>query len=96
MNRSHPADRQAAGTESGRIEELQLVMDEFEQSLAHLGSLSGEHAGNAMLNLALGRLLEQHGRERTAALLARVVEELWSNTLPETPERALDVFRLDA
>lgn len=78
-----------------RIQELQLVMSDFEQALASCSEVAGEHAGNALLNLALARLLEQHGRESTATLLARIVEELWSNTLPDSPDRALDVFRLD-
>lgn len=78
------------------LDDLQLVMSDFEQALKPHVAAAGDHAGNALLNLALGYLLEQYGRERAAALLARIVEEIWSNTLPEAPDRALDVFRLDA
>lgn len=79
-----------------RMQELQLVMSDFERAIAPYAEAANQHTGNALLNLALAKLLEQHGRESTAALLARIVEELWSNTLPDSPDRALDVFRLDA
>lgn len=79
-----------------RMQELQLVMSDFERAIAPYMEAANQHAGNALLNLSLARLIEQHGRECTAALLARIVEELWSNTLPDSPDRALDVFRLDA
>lgn len=79
-----------------RLDDLKLIMKDFERALAPHAATAGDHTGNALLNMALGYLLEQYGRERTAALLARIVEGLWSNTLPDSPERALDVFRVDA
>ena len=92
MNDLHPA----AHDEALRLKELQLVMSDFERAIAPYAEAANELAGNALMNLALGRLIVQHGRESTAAILARIVEELWSGTLPDSSDRALDVFRLDA
>jgi len=54
------------------------------------------HLGNALLNLALGRLVEEHGQMATAQLLARVQDSLSMNECPATSEAAIDCFRLDS
>jgi hypothetical protein len=52
--------------------------------------------GNALLNLSLGYLIDLHGQPGAATILARLVDALMSNQLPNRSDRALDAVRLDA
>lgn len=60
--------------------------------------LDAEHApvlGNALLNLAVGRMIEADGVARTARVLARLADAIVTSPAP-LPERAIDLSSLNA
>ena len=54
-----------------------------------------ERFDNALLNVAINRLVDAEGPERAATLLYRIVDVLQTGRVP-TWERAVDLCRLDA
>ncbi len=49
---------------------------------------------NALLNMAVNRIIAAEGHERTAAILIRLADAMVSRQLP-TAERPIDLTRLD-
>jgi hypothetical protein len=74
---------------------LEEAMAHLEAALTSLPDRYHSYRGNALLNLALGALVEQYGQGATAQLITRVYEKLTAGEFPECRDRALDPFRLD-
>jgi hypothetical protein len=85
-----------AAADDLRMAALLSTIAIVERSVRNLPPSSREHAGNALLNVALGYLCEQYGRLGAAGLLARVADALAGDSLPNCPDRAFDPLRTDA
>jgi len=89
-------EKTVVSNEAQRMQLLHDAMTSIDAAVRRLNSEAQPYAGNALLNLALGRLIDAHGQERTAGLMARVLDSLTTCDLPDGAERAMDVLRLDS
>ena len=86
----------ALDADERRFAALEDTMERLARTCRECPPDRREHLGNALLNLSLGYLLEQHGPAGTVGILARVADALATDALPDCPGRALDVLRVDA
>lgn len=77
------------------IGQLQLVMQRIQQSLSDIPLTQREYIANALLNVAVTRMLKEEGAIQTASILARLGDVVASSKEPPQPERAIDLSRLD-
>jgi len=83
-------------SEANKMQLLHDAMASIDAAVRRLATEAQPYAGNALLNLALGRLIDAHGQQRTAGLMARVLDTLTTQEMPNRPERAMDALRLDS
>jgi len=81
--------------DSVRYQLLEEAMEHLQAALTSLPDRCHSSRGNALLNLALGALVQQYGQWATAQLITCVYERLTAGEFPECRDRALDPFRLD-
>lgn len=80
------------GDQDIEIAELQAVMQRIRQSLQHIPEAQRVYVGNALLNLAVCRMLHDTGSQRTATILIRLVDAVLEHEQPPPPEAAIDLF----
>lgn len=56
------------------IAQLQLVMQRIQQSLLNIPAIQREYIANALLNLAVARMLKEGGANHAAGILTRLGE----------------------
>lgn len=56
------------------LAELQFVMQRIQQSLQHFPAAQRAHLGNALLNLAISRMLSETGTQCSPTSLTRLVD----------------------
>jgi hypothetical protein len=77
------------------IGQLQLVMQRIQQSLRDIPPTQREYIANALLNVAVTRMLQEEGVAQTASILARLGDVVAAMSEPPQPERAIDLSRMD-
>jgi len=82
--------------ETQKMQLLQQTIRKIDATVMRLDSAHEPYIGNALLNLALGHLIETHGQKTTAGMLARVVDTLAVEQMAGRAEGALDAGRLDS
>lgn len=82
------------GDQHIEIAELQSVMQRIRQSLQHIPESQRVYVGNALLNLAVCRMLHDAGSERTATILIRLVDAVLEQEQPPSSEIAIDLLSM--
>lgn len=98
MKKMSRTDQPSLDDEVRECQHLQLLdetMAHLAEALSHLPTRCQPYRGNALLNLALGQLVDEHGQARTARLVARVVTELARDDCPTSMDLALNPFHLN-
>lgn len=75
------------------VAELQSVMQRIRDSLHHIPESQRMYVGNALLNLAICRMLRETGKQRTATVLIRLVDAVLDHEQPPPPEAPIDLLR---
>lgn len=78
------------------IGQLQSVMQRIQQSLSDIPPSQREYIANALLNVAVTRMLKEEGAMQTATILARLGDVVSSGNDAPHPERAVDLSRFDS
>ncbi len=74
------------------LAELQLVMQRIQSALRDLVPAAQQtYVGNALLNLAVSRMLRETGAQRTATILIRLIDTFLENAEPPSPEAAINL-----
>ena len=81
--------------EAQKMNALRHAMAQLEATCARLPVECTNHVGNALLNLSLGYLIDLYGQPGAATILARLVDALMSDQMPNRADCALDPVRLD-
>ncbi|MDY6944625.1 MAG: hypothetical protein SXG53_02810 [Pseudomonadota bacterium] len=80
------------------VAQLQSVMHRIQGSLRDVPMAQREYIANALLNLAVTRMVKEDGNSLTASILIRlgdVVANSPNNGAPPTPERAVDLSHIN-
>jgi len=77
------------------VAQLQSVMHRILDSLRHVPQAQREYIANALLNLAVSRMVKEEGRTLTASLLMRLGDVVANSDAPPAPERAVDLTHLN-
>lgn len=75
------------------VAELQTVMQRIRASLNYIPESQRMYVGNALLNLAVCRMLHETGNQRTATVLIRLVDAVLEHEQPPPPEAPVDLSR---
>ncbi len=76
------------------IAQLQLVMQRIQLAVGNIPVSQREYIANALLNLAVARMLSETGARQTAGILARLGDVVADGRQPP-PSYAIDLSRLD-
>lgn len=76
------------------IAQLQLVMQRIQHAMGNVPVSQREYIANALLNLAVARMLRETGALQTAGILARLGDVVADGRQPP-PSQAIDLSRLD-
>lgn len=77
------------------VAQLQSVMQRIQHMLHDIPATQREYIANALLNLAVSRMLRQTGHSRTASILQRLGDVVGSGGEQPPPERAVDLTGLN-
>jgi len=77
------------------IGQLQAVMQRIQNSLRDIPGSQREYIANALLNVAVVRLLKEAGPLQTASILVRLGDFVSTGNEAPLPEHAIDLGRLD-
>ena len=78
------------------VAQLQAVMHRIQQSLRSIPAAQRDYVANALLNLAVSRMVNEEGGARTASILLRLGDVV-GGTDPVPPvHRAIDLVRRDS
>ncbi len=77
------------------VAQLQSVMQRIQCMLHDVPAAQREYIANALLNLAVARMLKQEGNMQTASILARLGDVVASGGGQPPPERAVDLTRMN-
>lgn len=77
------------------IAQLQSVMHRIQSSLRDLPVAQREYIANALLNLAVTRMVKEEGNAQTASILMRLGDVVANSNRPPSPERAVDLTQLN-
>jgi len=72
------------------VAQLQLVMQRIQCMLHAVPAAQREYIANALLNLAVARMVKQEGNLQTASILARLGDVVASGNQPP-PQQAVDL-----
>jgi hypothetical protein len=78
------------------IAQLQSVMQRIQRSLVGIPAEQREYVANALLNLAVSRMVKEEGSARTLSILMRLGDVVGSADPVPPPHRAVDLVRRDA
>jgi hypothetical protein len=78
------------------VAQLQSVMQRIQLSLRDIPSEQREYVANALLNLAVSRLVREEGRARTLSILQRLGDVVDSSEPAPPSARAVDLTRQNA
>ena len=77
------------------VAQLQSVMQRIQCMLHDIPASQREYIANALLNLAISRMLREAGHSRTASILQRLGDVVGSGGEQPPPERAVDLTGLN-
>jgi hypothetical protein len=77
------------------VGQLQSVMQRIQQSLRDIPASQREYIANALLNVAVTRMVKEEGSALTASILARLGDVVATGNDAPDPQRAVDLSRLD-
>jgi len=74
------------------VAELQSVMDRIQSAIRYVVPRSHQpYVGNALLNLAVSRMVSETGAQATATMLIRLVDSVVEHGEPPPAEAAIDL-----
>lgn len=73
-----------------QLAQLQAVMQRIQSALRNVPAAQRMYLGNALLNLAVSRILCEEGSHRTAALLMRLSDVVHAHPAPPDSSQAID------
>lgn len=76
---------------SVEVAQLQLVMQRIQFTLRDVPASQREYIANALLNLAVSRMLRESGHSQTASILQRLGDVVGNGGEQPPPERAVDL-----
>jgi hypothetical protein len=82
--------------EGVEIAQLQSVMHRIQQSLRSIPDEQREYVANALLNLAVSRMVKEEGSARTMSILLRLGDVVASTDPVPPAQRAVDLIRRDS
>jgi hypothetical protein len=74
-----------------QLAQLQVVMERIQAALRDVPSAERIYLGNALLNLAVNRILCEEGSQRTASILMRLSDEVNTGAPPPQAEHAISL-----
>jgi hypothetical protein len=75
------------------VAELQLVMQRIQASLRSIPTEQREYVANALLNLAVSRMVREEGTERASSMLMRLSDVVSGTEAAPPAIRAIDLTR---
>lgn len=78
------------------IAQIEIVMTRIQNALRDIPDAQRGYIANALLNLAVSKMVKEEGGTRTASLLMRLGDAVALKADPPPPEQALDLSRTDA
>jgi hypothetical protein len=84
------------GDHDVELAQVQAVMLRIQLALRDLPAAERAYIGNALLNMAIGRILGEEGSERTATLLMRLSDAAQVNPMSVKSVQAIDLQVLHA
>jgi hypothetical protein len=73
------------------IAQIQGVMSRIQSALCGIPSAERDYIANALLNLAVSRMIEEEGRPHTASVLMRLGDVIATTNAAPRPEHAVDL-----
>lgn len=80
---------------SVEVAQLQLVMQRIQCTLHDIPPSQREYIANALLNLAVSRMLRETGHSQTASILQRLGDVVGNGGEQPPPHRAVDLTRMN-
>ncbi|HEY5808711.1 MAG TPA: hypothetical protein VIT67_12115 [Povalibacter sp.] len=77
------------------VAQLQTVMHRIQCMLHGVPAAEREYIANALLNLAIARMLKESGQSQTASILLRLGDVV-ANSDPPPPQRAVDLTSVNS
>jgi hypothetical protein len=77
------------------IAQLQSVMHRIQSSLHDVPQAQREYIANALLNLAVSRMVKEEGKSLTASILLRLGDVVANGESSPAPERAVDLTHIN-
>jgi hypothetical protein len=77
------------------VAQLQSVMHRIQSSLRDVPMAQREYIANALLNLAVSRMLKEEGSVLTASILMRLGDVVANSDGAPAPERAVDLSHMN-
>jgi hypothetical protein len=77
------------------VGQLQSVMQRIQHSLRDIPASQREYIANALLNVAVTRMLKEEGAVLTASILVRLGDVVATGNDAPHPDRPVDLSRLD-
>jgi hypothetical protein len=77
------------------IAQIHAVMSRIQSSLRDIPRAQREYVANALLNMAVSKMIKEEGGPRTASLLMRLGDVVANNDSVPTSERAIDLSRVE-
>jgi hypothetical protein len=88
--------RVMVGDASVEVAQLQAVMQRIQQSLRSIPAEQREYVANALLNLAVSRMVNEEGGARTVSILLRLGDVVGGTDPVPPAHRAIDLIRRDS
>lgn len=82
--------------EGVEVAQLQAVMHRIQQSLRSIPDEQREYVANALLNLAVSRMVKEEGSARTMSILLRLGDVVGGTDPVPPAHRAVDLIRRDS
>jgi hypothetical protein len=79
-----------------QVTRMQEVMGKITGALHSVPEPHRQYIANALLNLAVARMMREEGSERTSGILARLGEYVGTGQAAPPPERAVDLTNLNS
>lgn len=80
------------GDQDIQVAELQSVMDRIQGAMRYVVPRSHQaYIGNALLNLAVSRMVGETGAQRTATMLIRLADTVLERDEPPSPQAPVDL-----
>lgn len=79
------------GERSLEVAQIKSVMHRIQSSLRNVPPAQREYIANALLNLAVTRMVKEEGKTQAASILMRLGDVVAHSEGPPAPDRAVDL-----